>query len=579
MEFTDQFIFLSGLLLTLSVLATVPADRSGVPLLAVFLVIGMLAGANGPGGIDFHDVSSAHLIGTIALGVILFDGGLHTPLSSFRTGLGPGLTLATIGVLITTAVTACAVVSLFDVGWPGALLLAAMISSTDAAAVFYLLRARSIEVHARVRNTLEIESGVNDPLAIFLTVALIEWIVGRHGDAGWATMLLAFLRQMAGGAVIGALGGWLLTGLLNRLRLARSLYPLLALGGGFLTFGAASVLGASGFLAAYLAGLIVGNRSRMARRAIQRFHDGMAWLAQIGLFLLLGLLVTPPDLLPAAPEALGVAAVLVFVARPLAVAVCLLPLRFPWQQVAFVSWVGLRGAVPIVLSLFPLLAGVPGSARDFNVIFFVVLLSLLLQGWTVSPVARWLGLLLPRLHPPSSRIDLDRPLDHELVVCELPADCPATRGPIGALEPPEGVRLITVMRDGVPVPLVADVPVQAGDVLYLLVPTADARLQERFDHWLDAVGTAHPREELAYFGEFTVDASAPMAAFAELYLGGVPWDAQEDDSVGAYVRRALRHRASEGDQIRIERVVLVVREMDGGDITQVGVRLPKEAAT
>ncbi|MGD8430906.1 MAG: potassium/proton antiporter [Ectothiorhodospiraceae bacterium] len=574
MEFTNEFVFFAGLLLLLSIVATVPADRSGVPLLLVFLVIGMLAGDEGLGGIAFDDVSSAHLLGTTALAVILFDGGLHTPLSSFRTGLASGLALATLGVLATAGVTAAGVVWLFGAGWVEALLLAAIISSTDAAAVFYLLRARGLELHPRVRNTLEIESGVNDPMAIFLTLALIEWQLADHAAPLLAT-LLAFAQQMIGGALLGLAGGIALTQLVNRLRLARSLYSLMVLAGGLFIYGAAALLGGSGFLAAYVGGLVLGNRVRTARRGIQRFHDGMAWLCQIGLFLMLGLLVNPSALLPLVPKALAVAATMTLVARPAAVALTLLPFRFEWRQVTFISWVGLRGAVPIVLSLFPLLAGVPQATEDFNVVFFVVLVSLLLQGWTVAPLARWLGLELPRRHPDARRIDVDAPPEHELVICELPPGCPALNATVKGLEPPQGVRLLSLVRDRAPVAVAENTRLTAGDLLYLLVPTSDPALQERLDHWLDDMGTVHPSDEQDYFGEFAVDAAAPMEVFAVTYLAEVPPDMRGDDSIGYYVRRRLRHRASEGDYVRLGNVVVVVREMDGGRITRVGVKLPK----
>jgi cell volume regulation protein A len=573
--FTDQFIFITGLLLVLSIVASVPADRSGVPLLVVFLVIGMLAGEDGPGGLEFDNVEVAHLIGSIGLAIILFDGGLHTPMSSFRTGFAPGLVLATVGVLLTAAVTAGAALAIFEIGWAQALLLAAIVSSTDAAAVFYLLRARGIQVHSRVRNTLEIESGVNDPLAIFLTIAVIE-ILTTTGGVDPSGVLALLGKQIVGGAIFGIAGGMALTWLVGRLQLASSLYPLLGLSGGLLVYGGTAVLGGSGFLAAYLAGLILGNRLKVARRNIQRFHDGMAWLCQIGLFLMLGLLATPSRLPEVAGPALLLAAALVFLARPLAVWLCLLPFRFSWQQIMFMSWVGLRGAVPIVLSLFPLLADVPSAQMAFDVIFFVVLISLLLQGWTVSPVARWLGLLLPRQEPDARRVDIARPEGFELVVCELPPGCPATYSTIGALQPPPGVRLISLIRDGETVPMAADLPMQAGDVLYLLVPVNDFHIQDRFEHWLDAVGTAHPLEEQAYFGEFSVDATAPMEAFAGMYLGGEAPDVRPDDTIGRYVRRKLRHRPSEGDRIRLRGVLLAVRDMDGDRIVSLGVRLPRE---
>lgn len=574
MGVTDQLIFLAGSLLTLSILATVPADRSGVPLLVVFLGIGMVAGALPLEGLDLRNVPTAHLLGTAALAVILFDGGLHTPKSSFRTGLGPGVTLATVGVALTTLVAAAVFQAWLGLAWAEAALLAAMVSSTDAAAVFYLLRARGIELYPRVRNTLEIESGINDPLAIFLTLAVIEWLT-RDGGATGAELVRMFVLQLGGGAGVGAVGGWFLALAVNRCPLSTNLYPLQALAGGLLVYGSASLIGGSGFLAAYLAGLILGNQARVARRAIQRFHDGVAWLCQIGLFLLLGLLVIPGELIPVAGGALVAAGILIFLARPAAVVLCLLPFRFSWRQMLFMSWVGLRGGVPVVLSLYPLMAGVDFADDAFNVIFFIVLVSLTLQGWTVGPLARLLGLLLPREHPDTTRIDLQRPPDHELVVCELPEGSPATRGTLGDLEPPEGVRLIAMVRGDEARTPAAELLLDAGDTLFLVVPTDDTARLERFDHWLDAVGTAHPVQEQAYFGEFAVDASAPMADFAAIYLVGAEVDSQPGESVGDYLQRKLRHRASEGDQLRLHGVVLVVREMDGGVITTTGVRLPR----
>lgn len=573
MEYTDQIVFLAGLLLTLSILASIPAERSGVPLLVVFLLVGMLAGVEGPGGIVFNDVASAHLLGTTALAIILFDGGLHTPLSSFRTGLGPGLSLATAGVLLTAAVTAGCVVLLFGSDWLDALLLAVIISSTDAAAVFYLLRARGMELHPRVRNTLEIESGINDPMAIFLTIALIEWVLQQSG-ADLGGLVAAFARQMVGGVVLGAAGGVLLTVVVNHLRLTASLYPLLALSGGLLIYGMCALIGGSGFLAAYLAGLILGNRARLARRSIQRFHDGIAWLCQIGLFLMLGLLLVPSNLLPVAGKALMVAGVIILLGRPIAVAVCLLPFRFPWRHVLFISWVGIRGAVPIVLSLFPLLAGVPQARTDFNIIFFIVLVSLLLQGWSVAPVARWLGLLLPRYHPDARRIDLDAPSEHELVICELPPACPALNATLGALQPPDGVQLLAVVREGRSVAITPQRSLQARDLLYLLVPSSDPAIQERFDHWLDGMGTQQPESQRRFYGEFTVDAASSIADFAAVYLGQPLPGIHGDESIADYLDRRLHHKASEGDLVEFGNIVLVVREMDQRQIVKVGVKLP-----
>ncbi|PWG63113.1 potassium/proton antiporter [Sediminicurvatus halobius] len=573
MEFANEFIFAAGALLALGILASIPSDRSGVPLLLVVLGLGMLAGQDGLLGIVFNDVATAHLLGTLALAIILFDGGLHTPLASFRTGLRPGLLLATAGVVVTAGLTAFALHGLFGWGWLEAWLMAAIISSTDAAAVFYLLRSRGLRLHDQVRNTLEIESGVNDPMAVFMVIALLE-AMRTPEAAAWSAIATELLRQGGIGLAGGAVGGAAFTLLVNRLRLPASLNPLLALSGGLLVYGGTAVAGGSGFLAAYLAGLILGNRARGARHNIQRFHDGMAWLCQIGLFLMLGLLVTPGELPSVAGHAVFIAAFVILVARPAAVALCLLPLRFPWRHVLFVSWVGLRGAVPIVLALFPLLAGIASAGRDFNIAFFVVLISLLVQGWTVAPLARWLGLSLPGSRPEAQRLDLDRPVGHDLVICEVLPETPASRLRVGELRPPDGVHLLSILRDGAPRPPEADVELVTGDLLYLLVPATDPLLQERFQHWLDAVGTVHPAAEQAFFGDFTVDGEADMAALAEAYLGGAVADARPGETVGDYLARRLRRRPSEGDRVDVGGVSLVVREIDGGRIARVGLRLP-----
>lgn len=574
MALTDQLVLLGGLLLVLSVLATVPAHRSGVPVLLLFLVIGIVAGTQASLDAGLDQLPTAHLLATAALAVILFDGGLHTPLASFRSGLAPGLVLATLGVAITAGVTAAVLVALFPLGWAMALLLAAIISSTDAAAVFHLLRSSGLALHLRVRNILEIESGINDPMAVFLTLTMVEWIRTDAG-LGAAELAASFAWQMGGGAALGLAGGLGLTALVNRVRLAESLYPLLALAGGLLIYGAAAVAGSSGFLAAYVGGLTLGNRARVARRGIQRFHDGVAWLCQMGLFLMLGLLVRPAELLDVASLALGAAAAVTLLARPLAVLGSLAPFRVPWRQGAFVAWVGLRGAVPIVLGLFPLMAGIPGALEIFHAAFFLVLFSLLLQGATVAPLARRLGLELPRTLPQARRVDVDAPPDHELVICELPPGCPALNETVERLVPPERVELLAVWRAGRALAPTPGRALRPHDLLYLLVPTDDARAQERFEHWLNDMGTIHPSAEAQYFGEFTVDAEAPLASFLAVYRPAAEPPARPDETLAEHLQRRLHGQAEEGDRVRLGDVVLVVREMDGRRVTKVGVKLPR----
>ncbi|MBS0003411.1 MAG: potassium/proton antiporter, partial [Thioalkalivibrio sp.] len=400
MEWAHQVIFFGALVVLGSILSSVVTSRLGVPLLLVFLGIGMLLGPEGPGGLVFENIPLAHLIGSAALAVILFDGGLRTPVRNFRMGLKPALGLATIGVMLTSGLTGLFAWWWLGLSWLEALLLGAIVGSTDAAAVFSLLHSRGLELKSRVGATLEIESGSNDPMAIFLTIVLIELLL--LPDRSFGLLVLGeFVQQMGLGAAIGVLGGLGLLWLINRLPMSAGFYPLAALAGALCVFGLTGLLGGSGFLAVYLAGLVVGNRPLEAGQNIKRFHDGVASLAQIGMFLMLGVIVTPSELPPVALDAGLLAAVLILVARPLAVGVCLLPFHFPWREQLFIAWVGLRGAVPIILALFPLLAGLDLAEYFFHVVFFVVLISLLVQGWTVAPVARWLQLELP---PTTTRV-------------------------------------------------------------------------------------------------------------------------------------------------------------------------------
>ncbi len=382
-------------LMLLSILAGLYSSRAGLSFLLVFLVAGMLVGENGLLGLAFDDFVLVFWVGNAALAVILLDGGLRTETRTFRTGLKPALGLATLGVLVTAAVTGAAAAWLLDLDWQLGLLAGAVVGSTDAAAVFSLMRSSGLQLSERLSSTLEIESGLNDPMAVALTLLLI----GAAEVAVSPGPTLALLAWQAGlGTAGGLLGGWAAAVMLRRLPLTgtqRGLSALLLLSAGVALFGGVAALGGSGFLAVYLFGLMV--RARAERRVLGALAamDGYAWLAQAAMFLLLGLLVTPSRLLPVALPALAVAAILMFVARPLAVALCLAPMRFSWREVTFVSWVGLRGAVPIVLAVFPVIAGVPGALRLFDLAFVVVLVSLLFQGSTLRWAAERLGVNLP----------------------------------------------------------------------------------------------------------------------------------------------------------------------------------------
>lgn len=399
MDFVNVPLFAAAMLVFLSVLSGLISTRLGFPFLLVFLLAGILAGEDGPGGLRFDDFGLSFWVGNLALAVILLDGGLRTSFSSFRAGLKPSLVLATAGVAVTALVTGGAASLLLGMDWRQGILLGAIVGSTDAAAVFALLKKSGVTLNERVATTLEIESGMNDPMAVYLTLAFIGVILGTGGAGAAAVQeaLQSFLQQFGLGVVGGVLAGFLLALLLNRLPPADAgITALLLMSAGLAVFAGVGWAGGSGFLGAYLLGMILGNRSRERLSAALPAMDGYAWLAQAGMFLLLGLLVTPSQALDTALPALGVAAVLMLVARPFAVWLCLLPFHFRAREVAFIAWVGLRGAVPIVLAVFPLMAGVPGAMQLFNVAFVVVLLSLLLQGTTIPLAARLLGVAMPQ---------------------------------------------------------------------------------------------------------------------------------------------------------------------------------------
>jgi cell volume regulation protein A len=390
----DQLILLGGILLLIGILSSKFSLRLGLPVLVLFLAVGMLAGEEGIGRIAFDNFAVAHAIGTLALAVILFDGGLRTRTSALRAAWKPAALLATAGVLVTALVTGVAAAHILGVSPLTGLLLGSIVASTDAAAVFAVLRSQGVRLRPRLAATLEIESGSNDPMAIFLTIGLIEVLLGRMTLGPDLAQL--FLLQMGAGSLIGLAVGRAAVGVINRINLETAgLYPVLTGACGLLAFGLAAGVGGSGFLAIYLAGIVLGNSRIVFRRGTFLFLDGLAWIGQITMFVMLGLLSTPSALVGVAPQGLLIAFVLSFLARPLAVVPLLLPFRFSLREHVLVSWVGLKGAVPIILATFPLLFAVPHGMLIFNVVFFVVLVSAILQGWTLPLLADRLGLQEP----------------------------------------------------------------------------------------------------------------------------------------------------------------------------------------
>lgn len=571
MEFSSQLIFLAAVLFITSILATVVTPRLGVPLLLVFLIVGMLAGEDGPGGIEFADFHLANLAGTAALSVVLFDGGMRTKLAMFRVGLWPAVSLSTVGVLVTAGVTGAFAAWLLDLSWAEGLLIGAIVGSTDAAAVFSLLHTNAVHLNERVTSILEIESGANDPTAVFLTLALLQYILMPDGYEPLDSAIF-FVQQMGLGALIGILGGRALVWALNRLEMSESLYPLLAFFGGLLIFGFTSLLHGSGFLAAYLSGLVVGNSRTRAFAGIRRFHDGVAWMAQIGMFVGLGLLVTPSELLPIADEGLLIAAILIVLARPLAVGLSLIPFRLPWREQVFMSWVGLRGSIPIVLATFPVIAGVANAGLFFNVAFFIVLVSLVVQGWTLAPAARLLDLEVPSAGSLVNRLDFDLPgtRGYEIVSYRIEESSPLIGLRSRQLPLNDVSRIVCIARRGKIVSYREWGNLRAGDYISLLASQDELPA-------LDTLFQAHAEPEALaaqqrFFGEFQVDPAAPATALREAYGIELP-ESASGRSIAAFFETVVP-RPVVGDRLRLGELELVIRRMEGQRIADLGLRLP-----
>jgi cell volume regulation protein A len=460
---------------------------------------------------------------------------------------------------------------LLHFSWAQSFLIGAIVGSTDAAAVFSMLHAKGLQLKKRVGTTLEIESGCNDPMAVFLTLILVEVVRYDYEVEGLA-VILEFLYQFGIGAFLGWTGGQVLSKTISKISLTAGLYPLLAAAGGLTLFGLVTTLGASGFLAIYIAGLIVGNTEAHAANNIRRVHDGLAWLAQISLFLMLGLLVTPTTLTEYWLVGVVVALLLVFVARPLAVLVSLSPFRFPAREKLFISWVGLRGAVPIVLATFPVLGGLPDAELYFNVAFVTVLFSLIFQGWTVIPCARWLKLKLPVENAPYYAESLEVPGSSDLTVVgyKIADNSPITKRRIDSLMAPDGIRFIAAFRGDESVQSVDEHVIEAGDSIYVISPQEKVSLVNQMLLPTDEVAEL---EQAQYFGDFTLNGDAIIDDVAEMYGGEVPGTAKQM-TLSQFMGIRFRNQCVVGDRIFFGPLELVVKEVDDlGAVSKIGLRI------
>jgi cell volume regulation protein A len=443
----------------------------------VFLVIGMLAGSEGIGRIPFDDYAFAFRIGAAALVLILFDAGLNTPLTVFTSALRPAAVLATAGVAGTAALVAVGA-RFLGMDWPAAWLLGAVVSSTDAAAVFSVLRSSGIQLKLRVGATLEVESGLNDPMAVLLTTVLTENLL-HPATHGWLNAALDIGWELAIGAGAGYLAGAGGAWLMSRIRLpAGGLYPVVTLSLALFTFGATTAIGASGFLAVYVASVYLGRGQLPYRASLLRVHDAVAWLAQIAMFLMLGLLVFPSRLIEVAPIGLALALFLAVVARPVVVAACLLPFRYRSREVGYIGWVGLRGAVPIILATFPVLAGAPGGERLFTLVFFIVVVNAIVPGATVAWVTRKLHLESDEPPAPAAVLEIEsrQPLEGALLSYYVDEALAVTGVPLADLPFPEGAAVTMIVRGHTLIAPKGTTVLEPGDHVYIVAGTADLAL-------------------------------------------------------------------------------------------------------
>ena len=533
----DTLILVTGILLLLGIVSSKLSTRLGMPVLVLFLLVGMLAGSEGIGGIEFEDYRLAHAVGTIALAIILFDGGLGTSLAAIRISWKPSVLLATVGVVLTAGITGIAASYILGISMLEGMLLGSIVASTDASAVFSILRGSGVGLPKKIAATLEVESASNDPIAIFLTVGCIELLLGNVTLG--PNLLGLFAAQMIVGTAVGLVGGYAASWVVNRIELgAAGMYPVLVSAFCLLTYGVAVQLHGSGFLAVYLAGVVIGNKKLMFQQGVRRFHDAIAWLAQIIMFVTLGLLCFPSRLLEVSGKALLIAVVLMFVARPLAVVASVLPFKFNLRELAFTSWVGLKGAVPITLATFPLMFATAEKSLQanliFDVVFFIVVVSATIQGTSLTPAARWLGLEVPRDPEPPVTLEITslRNVDGKVVDYTITPDSKAAGRLVKELALPAGVVIAMIVRGGKIIPPQGGTSISAGDhVILVLRERTEPMVEKVFGRGEDDQMLVPSAVEFPFRGTTTV---GELEAFYAIHI-----DAPPETTLDQLMRMAL----------------------------------------
>lgn len=570
MFLVDLLILLSGVMLLLGIASSKLSARIGVPVLVLFLLLGMLAGSEGIGGIEFENYQLAHGIGSIALAIILFDGGLSTPISAVRLCWKPSLILATLGVLMTALFTGLAASWILNITLLEGMLIGSIVGSTDAAAVFAVLRSGGVELPRRLGSTLEIESGSNDPMAIFLTIGCIEVLTGNMPLG--PGLLWLFVLQMSVGSVVGIVFGFVAVRVVNRINLdAAGLYPVLVTAFAFLIFGLAVWLGGSGFLAVYLAGIVIGNNRLVFQRGILVFHDATAWLSQIIMFVVLGLLSFPSRLINVTWQGLLIGAVLILVARPVTVFLCLLVSRFNFREKLFLSWVGLKGAVPITLATFPLLMNVENASLIFDVVFFVVVLSAVVQGWSLPVVARLLRVDVPPQSVPPVTLELSslRHVEGDIVDYTVGEQSRAAGRLVRELSLPDGVVIALIARDEQIIPPQGNTQIRSGDhVVVVLRPGARPLVNRVF------ANTGATPEELPFKFEFALRGSTRVRLLEEFY--DISMKVDPELTLDEAMRKRLDGDPRIGSTVRFGQIALRVRALNADRIEEVGMAVIPE---